>query len=221
MIFNILFIVISTIILYKKRIALCEEEKEKEDTSQTKTVNSLYNKYIYFTIGVQCVINIIINLIGCSSNFGEVIYVILYTLITWISFIIIVTFKQYLRIPMANVFGYLWYYRPLSKALQNGKCETLSKLIDMSGNNLDIFYESSALIKDDTNNKLVYINEDNIPTIIPTECTSLIQACCKRDVFGEFILFLLSGIMCVFMSEYILTQTTCKNKPVPGPVPII
>ena len=189
------------------------EGTEPLSVDSINMVQSIYNIYIYSTISIQCVINIITNLIRCSSNFEEVIYVLIYTMITWISFIIVITFKQYLRIPMANVFGYLWYYRPLSKALKSNKCEELSKLIDMSGNNLDIFYESSSLIYDDTTNKLIYVTEDGNPNYIPNVCIDIINACCKRDIFGEFILFLLSGIMCVFMSEYILTTNTCKNKP--------
>ena len=190
---------------------MCEEEDTKSQSIEL--IQSIYNKYIYSTIGSQCFINIITNLIGCYSSFEEVIYVILYTMLTWVSFILIITFKQYLRIPMANVFGYLWYYRPLSKALKHNSCETLRNLIDMSGNNLDIFYESSSLIYDDTASKLIYVTEDNMPNTVPNTCIDIIHACCKRDVFGEFILFLLSGIMCVFMSEYILTNNTCKNKP--------
>jgi len=209
MIFNILFIVITTIVLYRKRISMCEDS----ESPSIELVQSIYNKYIYSTIGSQCFINLVTNLMGCSSSFEEVIYVILYTMLTWISFIIVITFKQYLRIPMANVFGYLWYYRPLSKALKNNKCEDLSKWIDISGNNLDIFYESSSLIYDDTTNNLIYVTEDGSPNNVPNTCIDIIHACCKRDVFGEFILFLLSGIMCVFMSEYILTNNTCKNKP--------
>jgi len=211
MILNILFIIITTIFLYKKRIAYYDPIINESNP------DNLYNRYLMFTIVSQCILNVITNLMGCSSNFSEVGYVILYTLIAWISFVIIVSCKQYLRIPMANVFGYFWYYTILAKAFKGFDCqpelETALKQERYTPLNLDVFDISTSLIHNDVTNVLKYIKGD-IKFDIKT-CVDIIKACGKRDVFGELILFLLSGIMCVFMAEYILTNNTCKNKIIP------
>lgn len=216
MIFNILFIIIATLVLYRNRISVFDQDTSEK---QPEPTTNIYNQYLSFTVVSQCIINIITNLIGCSSNFGEAGYVILYTLITWISFVIIVSCRQYLRIPLANVFGYLWYYRALSRALKDeNKCDELKKVVTGSGNNIDVFDESTSFIYDDYANKLIYIDalKDYITSEIPPVCSDIIKACRKRDVFGELILFWLAGIMCVFMAEYILSNNTCKNKPIPN-----
>ena len=247
MIFNILFIIISTIVLYRKRIAHCKDIENNPDKPNEPNL-STYNKYLYFTITSQCIINIITNIIVCTNNsFSEVGYVILYTLITWFTFAIIVTFKQYLRIPISNIFGYLWYYKVLSKALKKNSFldvlktisgnDDLSKLKEFvptvesittnSTSNLDIFNESTSLIIDEYTKKLIYVDKEKVDNenkdiivTIPyfqdgfnknTQCFDIIKACCKRDMFGELILFVLAGIMCVFMAEYILTMNTCKK----------
>jgi hypothetical protein len=118
---------------------------------------------------------------------------------------------------MANVFGYFWYYTILSKAFKQYECQPELKeafaIEKYTPITLDVFDISTSFVNNDETNVLKYIKGDIKFNV--TECIDIIKACGKRDVFGELILFLLSGIMCVFMAEYILTNNTCKNKFLP------
>ena len=208
MIINIVSIIITTIILYRTRISSYESDL------YLYNANKIYNKYGWFTLGSQCIINILTNIISCNSNFSEVVYVVLYTIIAWIVFLIIITFKQYLRIPMANVFGYFWYYTMLSHAFKQYECQPeLKEAFDnekYTSITIDIFDISCSLVTNDSTNELKYVKGDT--NFIITSCENIIKACGKRDAFGELILFILSGIMSAFIAEYILSKNTCKNK---------
>jgi hypothetical protein len=116
---------------------------------------------------------------------------------------------------MANVFGYFWCYSALSHAFKQFTCNP--KLAEAFENErytpvtLDVFDISTSLVNNDSTNELKYVKGNTNFTI--ESCNDIIKACGKRDIFGELILFLLSGIMSAFMAEYILSKTTCKIKP--------
>ena len=204
MIFNLVFIIISTLVLYWKRV---DYYKDASADKINKSNNYLYNNiYLPGTIISQLIINIITNIINCSSNISAVLFVMLYTLMAWVSFIIIVYSKDYLRIPMANVFGYIWCSAKIKPAIYS---------LNLVNNDMSPFDLSSTIIQLENSWRT-----DSIQLPTATESSTddsnsslnkLLHIYCLRDLIGEFVLFTLSGIMSVFMAEYLLITNTCNK----------
>ena len=206
MIFNLIFIIISTLVLYWKRVAYYSDESANKIN---KPNNYIYeNIYLPGVIISQFVINIITNIISCSSNFSEVGFVILYTMLAWLSFIIIVYWKDYLRIPMANVFGYIWVSSKIKIAIQSLNLANKETPFDLSSTIIQIgnAWRTDSIQLPSLNNGTVETKDDTISTL-----NKLLHICCLRDLIGEFVLFTLSGIMSVFMAEYLLITNTCNK----------
>lgn len=203
MIINIICLIITVSVLYSNRITYYTNKLNIQ-----KSDDNVYNRFLWGTIFWQTIINIITHIINCSNNIGEIVFVILYTCIAWFSFIIVVYFKQYLRVPMANVFGYIWY-APNIKLNLNDRVRTLLHLPTDS----DLFELSSSFILTDDGWKTNMSNTSIQDMTLDESITKILQIYCKRDLIGEFVLFVLTGLMCIFISEYIIINNTCKNKP--------
>lgn len=203
MIINIICLIITVSFLYSNRITYYTNKLNIQKSDDT-----VYNRFLWGTIFWQTIINIITHIINCSNNIGEIVFVILYTGIAWFSFIIVVYFKQYLRVPMANVFGYIWYAHNIKLNL-NDRVRTLLHLPTDS----DLFELSSSFILTDDGWKTNMSTTSIQDMTLDESITKILQIYCKRDLIGEFVLFVLTGLMCIFISEYIIINNTCKNKP--------
>jgi hypothetical protein len=202
MIINIICLIIASFWLYRNRLTYYTDKSNIQ-----KSDDNIYNNFLWGTLSCQAVINIIVHIINCSNNIGEIGLVILYTFIAWISFIIVVYFKQYLRVPMANVFGYIWYAHNIKINLNDQVRILLGLPLDS-----DLFELSSSFILTDNGWKTNMSTKSIQDVTLNEYITNLLQIYCKRDLIGEFVLFVLTGLMCIFISEYIIINNTCNNK---------
>ena len=197
--------------------------------------NSISFYYNWFLSGfiIFCVISNAIQAYNCTHNFVDIIGASLFTILSWMCFAIVIVYREYLRIPVSNVLGYLVYSRNIEylvndinkyiKCADPEKCPkddersvfeicTLlrsGKLFDLSilylwpqlNNPEEVGLGESSR---ETNGILHITNPDLIRCI-----NDLFMACYKRDLIGDIVLFSLTGVMCVFISEYIMSSYKC------------
>jgi hypothetical protein len=208
MIINIISIILTTFFIYRDRIIYYEDTR---NVSSSKDGDA-YLKFLGGTLCLQIVINIITNIASCYTSFTEVVIVLLYTVIAWIPFIIVVAFKQFLRVPMANVFGYMRNATSIRSALTPDVRNLLTLPVISDYDNFEI---SASFILTDKGWKTNHSQKPFTDLVLPDSITKLFQIFCWRDLYGEVILFTLSGIMCSFLTEYILMNNTCNSKRYP------
>ena len=202
---------------------------------------SKYYNWFLIAFGSLCIVSNSVQLYSCTHKVVDIFGAIIYTLLSWMCFIIVVVYREYLRIPIANVIGYLMYSRSIEHwvncingIIKNIKCAdpencpkdeersifeicTLlrsGKLFDLS-----IIYlwpqlnKLTGLNQGDSNESPISMESDGNLRITNTDliqCISgLFITCYKRDLMGDIILFSLTGILCVFISEYILSTYKC------------
>ena len=83
-----------------------------KENSIDRIRQSAINKYYYWFIGIFmgcCIISNAIQTYMCTRKLVDIGGSVLYTILGWLSFIIVVVYHEYLRIPFANVLGYIIY----------------------------------------------------------------------------------------------------------------
>jgi hypothetical protein len=252
---NIVLLVVGIIGLNYMLWKLTNIEEIKKD------IQSIYYKWL---LGILVIVFICSNAIQtylCTKQILDIFTSVIYTLLSWMCFSISIVYREYLRIPIANVIGYLFY----SKKIENlvncinsqikectdpDKCPkddersifeicTLlrgGKLFDLSvlylwpqlneSNGIGVNKSDNPIkeeepikekepIKEDTNVSPVLTGGSGIPLSITQpellECISnLFMTCYHRDLIGDIILFSLTGVLCVYISEYILSTYKCR-----------
>jgi hypothetical protein len=175
----------------------------------------------------------------CSKNMQYIGYAILFTLLGWLAFVIVVMYKEYLCIPFSNVLGYLVYSRTIENIVScintsmqcsdPTKCKsdpeksvfeicTLLRSGELFDNSLMYLWpdisklRNAPLVGDGAGGGGEGTTSDfQISDVNVSECVShLFSTCYKRDLLGEITLFFLTGFMCIFVVEYLLSKYACS-----------
>ena len=82
-------------------------------TDIKQSVNSIYYNWFIGVFITLCIVSNAVQTYVCTYNLSDVGGSVLYTLLGWMSFMIIVAYRDYLRIPLSNVLGYIIYARSI------------------------------------------------------------------------------------------------------------
>jgi hypothetical protein len=252
-----------------------------------KDIQAVYYKWLLGILGIVFIVSNSIQTYLCTKKWFDIISSIIYTLLSWMCFAISIVYRETLRIPIANVIGYLFYSKTIEHLvncinanikectdpvkcpkddersifeictlLRSGKLFDLSVMylwpqlkepnaINQIEKSLkDIKNQKDKSTKDNTPEPTVTDNtsvespskdipipmEEVDPAITDTflpqtggstgdipienraliECISnLFMTCYHRDLVGDIILFSLTGVLCVYISEYMLSTYKC------------
>lgn len=207
------------------------------------------NKYYIGFVGIIVSASIIGNTIQmylCNNNISDIWKYMIYTILGWMAFVIVVVYREALRIPFSNVLGYLVYSTTIENLVNciNSSitcadpdncpkdiertifeiCTLLrsGRLFDASLLHLWPQFKTSSEVAagdhlDGTPSISSYeASNETTFRIINQElgvCVSnLFMICYNRDLLGELVLFMMTGVLCSFICEYVLSTFKCKNK---------
>lgn len=241
------YILIFNIVLLVVGIAILQILLWRIKTISTIKLDSMNGYYIGF-IGLLVTASVVGNTIQiylCNNKISDIWKSIIYTLLGWMAFVIVVVYREALRIPFSNILGYLVYSTTIENLVNCINSELACKdpencpkdiertifeictllrsgrLFDVSllylwpqfksssevsaGNHLD---GTPIISTDEANHESSFriINQE-----LGTCVSNLFMVCYNRDLLGEFVLFILTGILCCFVCEYVISTIKCTK----------